>query len=443
MCDTMVALPGAGRDGQVYFAKNSDRQPNEPHLLIQVPHQHHPSGSKVRCTYIEIEQSPETYAAILLKPSWIWGCEMGGNEFGLNIGNEAVFTREKDGPPALTGMDMVRLALERCRHAREAVEFIIGLLEQYGQGGNCGYEKPFTYHNSFLIADPQEAWVLETAGAYWAAQKVDLVRSISNGLTIGSSFDRAHPQLVRHAVEKGWCKSEQDFHFARCYKDPLFTRYSGSYQRQACSQMELEAQRGNIGVQTMISILRSHHSETEGRQFARASLKSICMHAGGPIGDHTTGSYAASIGPNLCTYWITGASTPCLSMFKPAWLIPDSPVLYSEDRQEEALAFWKRREQFHRMVINGQIANLDEYFRERDRLETEWLEGADRLNRESAGSEEKREFMTQAWRQEEEVVDRYIRGNFARQVRRSGNLYYRHYWRRQNARLWADGGDRP
>ena len=37
MCDTMVALGHTTRNGEVLFAKNSDRQPNEPHLLIHIP----------------------------------------------------------------------------------------------------------------------------------------------------------------------------------------------------------------------------------------------------------------------------------------------------------------------------------------------------------------------------------------------------------------------
>ena len=37
MCDTFVALGSATAHGGVIFAKNSDRQPNEPHLLIRIP----------------------------------------------------------------------------------------------------------------------------------------------------------------------------------------------------------------------------------------------------------------------------------------------------------------------------------------------------------------------------------------------------------------------
>ncbi|MCD6358172.1 MAG: C69 family dipeptidase [Thermoproteales archaeon] len=164
MCDTLVALPEATREGATIFAKNSDREPNEAQVLEYYPRMRH-DEEYVQCTYIRVPQVRETYAVIISRPFWMWGAEMGVNEWGLAIGNEAVFTREPYGRRGLTGMDMVRLALERCRTAREAVELIVKLLEEYGQGGNCGYTGRLYYHNSFLIADPREAWVLETAGS--------------------------------------------------------------------------------------------------------------------------------------------------------------------------------------------------------------------------------------------------------------------------------------
>lgn len=67
-----------------------------------------------------------------------------------------------------------RLGLERADTAEKALSVIVDLLEKYGQGGNCMESNmAFTYYNSFLIADRKEAWVLETSGKYWAAEKVE------------------------------------------------------------------------------------------------------------------------------------------------------------------------------------------------------------------------------------------------------------------------------
>lgn len=53
---------------------------------------------------------------------------MGVNEYGVVIGNEAVFTKLISKEESLIGMDYVRLALERSKNAKEAVEVIINLI---------------------------------------------------------------------------------------------------------------------------------------------------------------------------------------------------------------------------------------------------------------------------------------------------------------------------
>ena len=50
-----------------------------------------------------------THAIVLSKPAWMWGAEMGANDQGVCIGNEAVWTRESvNTEEALLGMDLVR-----------------------------------------------------------------------------------------------------------------------------------------------------------------------------------------------------------------------------------------------------------------------------------------------------------------------------------------------
>lgn len=480
MCDTMVALGNSTKDSSVIFAKNSDRQPNEPHIIIRVPRKQYKKGEKLKCTYIEIDQAETTYEVLLLKPSWMWGCEMGCNEFGLNIGNEAVFTKEKYAKDSLIGMDMVRIALERCKTSEQALDMIISLLEEYGQGGNCGYEETFTYHNSFLIADKESAWVLETAGEYWAAEKVEDVRSISNCLSIENRMDRCHPNLVKHAVDKGWCKSEKDFNFAKCYTNSLITNLSGAPERFNITSNKLKSEKGNITVDTMKSLLRSHHKSLKKSPFTKHSLKSVCMHGGFFYGDHTTGSYIASLGKNICTYWVTGSSTPCISTFKPLWLIDGERFTFNEEHVDDAIRFWYEREILHRNIIEGRISNIEFYFSERDKLEEELVSMVDTLelnnasnknnsasatnadnpantnnagNTSNAGNDndDKQiddskllddnkqliEIMNYALAKEEELISKTIKANKNNLSAIKGSPYFRHYWNKQNKRLYS------
>ena len=249
MCDTLVALGNSTKNGTVLFAKNSDRDFNEAQYIQIFRGQKHKKDETVKCTYIEVPQVSSTYDILLSKPFWIWGAEMGANEKGVVIGNEAVFTKVGDvKTERLIGMDFLRLALERSANAEDALHTITGLLEDYGQGGNCGFAHPFFYDNSYLIADAKDAWVLETAGRQWVAEKVKDIRSISNILTIETKWDLASKDLINYAVDRGWCKDRSKFNFKKCYSDLIYSTFGAGTFRHRCTTDRLQKRKGKLEV---------------------------------------------------------------------------------------------------------------------------------------------------------------------------------------------------
>ncbi len=407
MCDTMCATP-AYTGGDMLFAKNSDRSPNEPHLVVSVPAADHPIGSMVKLTYITIPQAAHTLEAVLCKPSWIWGAEMGVNEAGLAIGNEAVFTRAKRGPDALIGMDLLRLALERCGTAKAALELMTGLLEQYGQGGNCGFDHDFRYDNSFLIADPKEAYVLETSGRRWAAVQADGFRSISNRLTIGTEH------TMRGGVDEG-------FDFAKRLTEPVFTHFSGSKLRMGSS-----CSIAPKNVADMMAALRAHDPRDAEKLFPKGSVRSVCMHAGGVIGDHTTGSLVVQLRKGKpMTLWVTGASTPCISAFKPVFFGIDSgaPVFADES---DAKRYWLAHEVVHRGMLAGQ-ADINALRARRDALEADWLAAEQGLMAQGTDNEALRALAVRAAAEEQALIETFSP--------RTEGVAPTPYWRKKNTSL--------
>jgi dipeptidase len=304
---------------------------------------------------------------------------MGANEHGVVIGNEAVFTRlPYEKTPGLIGMDFIRLALERSENALQALKTIVALLEQYGQGGNCGFAHSLYYHNSFIIADRSEAWVLETAGREWAAEKVKDIRSISNAITIDATWDMASAKLVSTAVQKGWCKSAADFSFARCYSDFIYTNFSDARHRQSCTTTAMRENKGRITPVMMMAFLRSH-ARSGGNLSAGLTGADVCAHASfGPVrGSQSVGSMVSRLGAGGDIHWLTGTSAPCTSIFKPVWMAAGLPDLGPAPKgtYDKAALFW-RHEMLHRALLRDYATRIALIQPERDALEARFLQQA-------------------------------------------------------------------
>lgn len=349
-CDTLVALPPASADRVTLFAKNSDRPPRESQRIVQRPRARHPEGASVRCQYVEVVQVAETAAWLGSQPHWLWGVEHGVNEYRVAIGNETVFCREPLGDTGLVGMDLVRLGLERARSADEALAVVTALLEEHGQGGSGFAHLHWPYNNAFLIADPERAWILETSGRHWAAERVGEVGNISNGLAIGTRWERGSADLTSFAVSQGWWGADVGkVDFAAAYADESGVPPNLSRTRRARATTLLDGGRGRLTVARMRDVLRDHYDGGtihRPRAVDDPEFFSLCMHAD-PL-DNTTAAMVTPLPPlasPATAAWLCLGS-PCVGAFLPCYVEGGIPAALSVASAEPDAAspWWRMRE---------------------------------------------------------------------------------------------------
>ena len=325
-CDTMVALPNSTRHGQTLFAKNSDRPGEECQPLVQRSRARNASDARTRCQFVELPQVATTYGHVGSRPYWCWGYEHGFNEHQVVIGNEGLGSKFPEfQEPKLVGMELVRLSLERGRSAGEAVDVMVSLISKFGQGEFRNGDGVRTYDNGYIVADPYEAYVIETAGHEWAVKRVESALGISNIHSIGTDWDRLSPLAEQHARDNGWHAGVGRFDFAEAYCD-FPARASGrGLQRSARSCGVLNTHSGEIDVRTMTALLRDHSDGEDPREQFREEMPasiSICVHYQGERRGNTAASLVADLcsdGSRLPVYWCSLYS-PCLGVFMPTFI---------------------------------------------------------------------------------------------------------------------------
>jgi len=167
----------------------------------------------------EIPQVEHTWAVVGLM-----------NEHQLAISETTTTGREElqDPEGMLHYWDLMQLALQRARTAREAIEVMTSLVVEHGYRSTA---------ESFSIADPEEVWLMEMTGkgpgrtgAIWVARRIPdgFISAYANGIRI-RTFPLDDPEnclysddVVDFAVEQGFWNpnSGKPFDFASAYDAP-------------------------------------------------------------------------------------------------------------------------------------------------------------------------------------------------------------------------------
>ncbi|MEE4381654.1 MAG: C69 family dipeptidase [Pseudomonadales bacterium] len=234
----LVPLPGlasyaiyVGRDltadGSVLVGGTGE-EPSS-HWLARVPRRTHSPGTELTVGATErarfparlttIPQALETHAYLTMDYTSFAGFPGPLTNGGLNehqVAVRDVWSPSRDElramtPPDQTGpqySDLARIALERARTAREAVEIVGALVDEYGYVTYGG--------NSHLFADPEEGWLMiEYAGGrgLWIAERLgpDEIRASYPGYVQEVPLDfrerddwLGSANFVDFAVEQGW-----------------------------------------------------------------------------------------------------------------------------------------------------------------------------------------------------------------------------------------------
>lgn len=165
-CTSLIAAKGATADGSVMVTYAADSHNLYGELYTQPAADHAPGTMRQVIEWDtakplgEIEEVAHTYATV-----------GNMNEHGLVIAESTWGGREElEGSGLIDYGSLIYITLQRARTAREALKIMTDLVDRYGYASTG---------ESFSIADPDEAWIMELIGkgkkekgAVWVARRV-------------------------------------------------------------------------------------------------------------------------------------------------------------------------------------------------------------------------------------------------------------------------------
>jgi secernin len=349
--DMAVALGPATANGRPVFGHNSHRPAGECQRLVRVPGREFALGEVVATRHVKLPQVRQTFTVLASQPGDGWGYQHGLNEHQVAIGCSAWSSRLTGSQPGLAGTELVRLLLERCRSARQAVALLTDLVVRYGQGSGTPTD-PESDH-LFLLADPSEAFVVEAAGNSWALQQIHEARAAGAVGVIRQDWDRIAPGLADRLAALGWWEcdgSKLDF-VGSLSAEPAGR--ASALRRWGRATFLLEQQSGRIDVPFLRRLLADHYDGTRYAADPARDLSGpvpLCRHALTSTGLATGASLVAELvaGPSAVPVGWCAFGPPCVSAFFPIFLDGELPAAFG--RQGIDNEVWRASQRLREFV---------------------------------------------------------------------------------------------
>ncbi|HEV3259376.1 MAG TPA: carcinine hydrolase/isopenicillin-N N-acyltransferase family protein [Gemmataceae bacterium] len=346
--DLVVALGRATVDGITLFGQNSDQPARQCQVLRRTPGRAFAADEKVRTQFLELPQARQTWTVLGGQPEGRWGYTHGVNEHGLAAGCASLRGRLGCQRPGLLGTDLVRLALERCQNARQAVDLLTEWVECHGQAALPGGPRAAEGDTAFLVADADAAFVVEAAANHWVCQEILEVRAVSDLYTVHQDWDGISRGLAGQAIACGWWPADgSKLDFADALGEcPV--GLDSALRRWGRATLLLEQQNGHIDAAFVRRLLGDHYESTHFEVDPLASLHGpvpLCRHARGPAGTATAASIVTQLTrkpEQLPVAWCA-FGPPCLSVYLPVFLDGDLPAAFGRGGPEPgARSLWWR-----------------------------------------------------------------------------------------------------
>ena len=230
-CTNYIVGKKASADGSVICSYSADSY-GMFQGLVHYPAAKHPKGT-MRQVY---DWDTNKYGGEILEAEETYNVIGNINEWQVTIGETTFGGREEmvDTTGIIDYGSLIYIALQRSKTAREAIDVMTSLVEQYGYNSEG---------ETFTICDPNEAWIMEMMGCasdrkiekgrtVWVALRIpdDMICGHANQSRI-TTFNmkdkenvRYSKNVVSYARKMGWFSGkDEDFSYNAAYATPDFS----------------------------------------------------------------------------------------------------------------------------------------------------------------------------------------------------------------------------